>query len=115
VFTKDTLTGKNRFGDDLSRMSYTLDTTKKPIVMKLTVTKNFPRAKADAIVQIRNGKLYICYYPGTCIRAAEGTVVDDGAGKAAFSSLQYDEILLIILQTRIFDPNGYSTPVSATA
>ena len=77
MFTKDTLIGKNRFGDDLSRMSYTLDTTKKPIVMKLTVTKNFPRAKADAIVQIRGGKLHICYYPGTGIRAAEGTNVDD--------------------------------------
>ena len=60
VFTKDTLIGKNRFGDDLSRMSDTLDSTKKPLVMKLTVTKNFPGAKADAIVQIRGGKLHIC-------------------------------------------------------
>lgn len=61
VFTKDTLTGKSRFGDELSGMSYTLDTTKKPVVMNLTVTKNFPGAKADAIVEIRDGKLLLCY------------------------------------------------------
>jgi len=61
VFTKDTLTGKNRFGEELSGMTYTLDTTKKPVVMNLTVTKNFPGAKADAIVEIRDGKLYLCY------------------------------------------------------
>jgi uncharacterized protein (TIGR03067 family) len=61
VFTKDTLIGKNRFGDELSGMTYTLDTSKKPVVMKLTITKNFPGVTADAIVEIRDGKLLLCY------------------------------------------------------
>jgi len=61
VFTKDTLTGMSRFGEEKSWMSYTLDTTKTPVTMKLTVTKNFVGAKADAIVDIRDGKLYLCY------------------------------------------------------
>lgn len=61
VFTKDTLTGKNRLGDELAGMSYTLDTTKKLVVMKLTTTKGFVGFKADAIVEIRDGKLLLCY------------------------------------------------------
>jgi len=61
VFTKDTLIGKNRFGDELSGMTYTLDTSKKPVVMKLTITKNFPGVTADAIVEMRDGKLLLCY------------------------------------------------------
>ncbi len=61
VFTKDTLTGKSRFGEEKSWMSYTLDTTKTPVTMKLTVTKNFVGATASAIVDIRDGKLYLCY------------------------------------------------------
>jgi uncharacterized protein (TIGR03067 family) len=61
VFTKDTLTGKNRSGDELSWMSYTLDTTKKPVAMKLTITKGFVGVTADAIVEIRDGKLLLCY------------------------------------------------------
>ena len=52
VFTKDTLTGKSRFGDEKSWMSYTLDTKQNPIVMKLTITKVFVGATADAIVDI---------------------------------------------------------------
>jgi len=61
VFTKDTLTGMSRFGEVKSGMTYTLDTTKNPVVMLLTVTRNFPGARADAIVDIRDGKLYLCY------------------------------------------------------
>ena len=61
VFTKDTLTGMSRFGEVKSGMTYTLDSTKNPVAMMLTVTKNFPGARADAIVDIRDGRLYLCY------------------------------------------------------
>lgn len=61
VFTKDTLTGKSRFGEEKSWMNYTLDTKQNPVAVKLTITKNFVVAMADAIVDIRDGKLHLCY------------------------------------------------------
>jgi len=61
VFSKDTLTGKNRYGEELSWMSYTLDTTQNPVAMNLTITKGFAGESCEAIVEVRDGQLRLCY------------------------------------------------------
>jgi len=61
VFTKDTLTGKNRYGEELSWMSYTLDTKQNPAAMNLTITKGFVGESREAIVEVRDGQLRLCY------------------------------------------------------
>jgi uncharacterized protein (TIGR03067 family) len=61
VFTKDTLIGKNNLGEELSWMSYTLDTKQTPVAMNLTITKNFVGVTSEAIVDLRDGQLRLCY------------------------------------------------------
>jgi uncharacterized protein (TIGR03067 family) len=61
VFSKDTLTGKNRYGEELSWMSYTLDMKQNPVAMNVTITKGFAGETRDAIVEVRDGQLRLCY------------------------------------------------------
>ena len=61
VITKDTITGMNAEGEVLSLLSYKLDGEQSPAAVTLTTEKPVPGETREAIIGVKDGKLYLVY------------------------------------------------------
>jgi uncharacterized protein (TIGR03067 family) len=61
VITKDRITGMNVDGGVMSVLSYKLDVKQSPPGMTLRIEEGFPGMTREAIVDVKDGKLLLCY------------------------------------------------------
>ena len=78
AITKDTITGMNADGEVLSLLSYKLDGEQTPVAITLRTEKGFVGETREAIIGLKDGKLYMVYNLDKKGRPKDFTTAKDG-------------------------------------
>jgi uncharacterized protein (TIGR03067 family) len=78
AITKDTITGMNAEGEVLSLLSYKLDGEQTPVPITLTTEKPVPGETREAIIGVKDGKLFMVYNLDKKARPKDFTTAKDG-------------------------------------